>query len=465
MSDHHHELDVDRLTRGQTLDRSRFAAAKLVALGLGVLGLIVSAVLFVASPATRASYSYSWLWAFYVFGTIAFGGVFWTLLHHLTNASWGVAIRRIKENLACTVPLFLVLALPFAIPAVQENLWEWFDAHRDAAVVLKEQGGQVNLDTMGAFFRNTHTGEVYAEHPHMALLGSKMVYLNAARWYGFVFGGLVLLCWFAWRLRKMSLRQDEVGGTRLTFKLRGASAWMMAVYALIVTFLSIDLLKGLDYTWYSTMWGVYTFAGSAGASMATLILVAIVLRRTGHLEGIVTPEHFHIMGKLLLAFTMFWAYTGFSQFMLIWYANIPEETTWFRLRNTGPWWWVSFIGLLFLRFLVPFLVLLQAWIKKNFKLMVPFCLYFIAVHAMDLYITVVAERGPSLTSTVVRGRALNPDAGLHPQLFIQWAWAGDILAFVTIGSLFVWVLIVSFSRNSLYPRRDPRLVESLDTVN
>lgn len=464
MSDHHHELDVDRLTRGQMLDQNRFAAAKLIALGIGALGLAASILLFLVSPTTRASYSYSWLWAFYVFGTLAFGGLFWTLLHHLTNASWGVAVRRVKENLACTVPLFLVLAIPFAIPAVQENLWEWFDAHRDAAAFLGIPS--VNHDKeLGAFFRHTHTGPVFAEHHHMALLGLKMGYLNQVRWYAFVFGGLALLCWFAWRLRKMSLRQDETGGTRLTFKLRGASAWMMAIYALIVTFMSIDLLKGLDYTWYSTMWGVYTFAGSAGASMATLILITIVLRRTGHLEGIVTPEHFHIMGKLLLTFTMFWAYTGFSQFMLIWYANIPEETTWFRLRNTGPWWWVSFIGLLFLRFLFPFLVLLQAWIKKNFKLMAPFCLYIIAVHALDLYVTVIAERGPSLTSSVVPGRALDPDKGLHPQLFIPWAWAGDILAFVTIGSLFVWVMIRSFSGRSLYPRRDPRLVESLDIVN
>ena len=150
---------------------------------------------------------------------------------------------------------------------------------------------------------------------------------------------------------------------------------------------------GLDYQWFSTMWGVYIFAGAALSSMCVLVLIVTALRGAGYLQQVVNLEHYHIMGKLMLSFTIFWAYIGFSQYMLIWYSNIPEETVYFLRRNTASWWYLSqfmVVG----HFFVPFLLLLFQRAKKTPTFLCGMAVWILLMHMLDIYIVVL----PACTS-------------------------------------------------------------------
>jgi hypothetical protein len=222
-------------------------------------------------------------------------------------------------------------------------------------------------------------------------------------------------------------------------------------------------MMGIDYKWYSTMWGVYLFAGAALNSMAVIVLVCTWLKSMGHLKHVTGPEHFHLMGKLMLAFTIFWAYVTFSQFFLIWYSNQTEETSYFLIRNTGNWN-IAMIALVFGHFVVPFVVLLQAWLKRNPKLLSVVAVYTLCMHVLDHYLITIPERGISLGGEFMsQGPRFE---GLGPiKVSIDGAFWGDILAFVTIGAAFVFFLVRALGQHSLYPNRDPRILESANVSN
>ena len=157
--------------------------------------------------------------------------------------------------------------------------------------------------------------------------------------------------------------------------------------ALGITFSGVDWLMGLDHHWFSTMWGVYLFAGAAGSSMSLLVIIVTLLKRLGYLK-VVNLEHYHTMGKYMLAFTIFWAYIGYSQYMLIWYANIPEETIYFRLRNTGTWWYFSTF-LVVGRFFLPLPVLLMQATKKAPQYLVLVAGWILCMQLVDIYVVVM----------------------------------------------------------------------------
>jgi len=172
----------------------------------------------------------------------------------------------------------------------------------------------------------------------------------------------------------------------------------------------------------------------------------------GYLQKVVTMEHYHLMGKLLFAFTVFWAYIAFDQFFLIWYANITEETKFFLIRNSGGWWWISLL-LVFGHFGIPFLILLQAWLKKRPTLISAVAVWVLLMHAVDLYWIIIPERGVSV---------------MGPDKIGQLAPGGiflDLLAFISLTSLSAWFFIRNLGQHSLYPWRDPRLQESIDVSN
>ena len=199
---------------------------------------------------------------------------------------------------------------------------------------------------------------------------------------------------------------------------------------------------GLDFHWFSTMWGVYIFAGSALSSICVLVLLVTALRRAGYLAGVVTLEHYHIMGKLMLAFTVFWAYIGFSQYMLIWYANIPEETVYFLRRNTGSWNTLNLI-LVIGHFFLPFVVLLFIGTKKKPLLLCAVAVWILLMHILDLYIIVL----PSYHQ-----------AGFSP----HWL---DLVCLLAIGSTLAAVFMKRLGDAPLWPIKDPRLANSLKLKN
>ncbi len=440
---HHHVTSADIAINGDHLDNPKVAKAKTAALGIAALGTLVSVyLLFFASTQTKGSFAYSWLFAFYFFLTLSIGGCFWTLLHNVSNSGWGTSVRRTFENLGSTYPWMFLFGIPLLCPQVQQYLYEWMNIHRAAHGNVKE---------------HLH----HVDH----LLYNKYWYMSIPFWYLRMFLYFAGLSLVIIGLRKLSVAQDSDPnpGTARLFKARFHSTYTLIIFALTITFTGFDFLKGLDYKWFSTMWGVYLFAGSALNSMAVIILVCAWLKSQGHLKHVTTGEHFHIMGKLLLTFTVFWAYIAFSQFFLIWYAGITEETSYFLIRNTGNWN-TAMIFLVFGHFVVPFVILLQAWLKKNPKMLSIMAVYTLAMHVLDHYLIVIPERGVSLGGHHMgKGEAF---AGLGPiQPSIPGAFWGDILAFVTIGAAFVFFLLRAIGQHSLYPNRDPRILESANLSN
>jgi hypothetical protein len=441
---HHHVTSADIAINGDHLDNSKVAKVKNIAMAIAALGTVLSFyLLFFASNATKGSYAYSWLFAFYFFLTLSIGGCFWTLLHNVSNSGWGTSVRRTFENLGSTYPWMFLFGLPLLCPQVQQYLYEWMNIHRGA-----------------------HGGDV-KDHLHHVdhLLYNKHWFMNLPFWYGrVIFWGVGLSCVIIF-LRKLSIAQDTDPnpGTKRLFQARFHSTYTLIIFALTITFTGFDFMMALDYKWFSTMWGVYLFAGSALNSMAVIILVCAWLKSQGHLKNVTGPEHFHIMGKLLFAFTTFWAYIAFSQYFLIWYAGITEETSYFLIRNTGNWN-IGMITLVFGHFVVPFVILLQAWLKRNPKTLSIMAIYTLCMHALDHYLITIPERGISLGGThMSQGDAF---AGLGPiQVAISGAFWGDILAFITIGAAFLFFLLRAVGQHSLYPNRDPRILESANLSN
>jgi hypothetical protein len=274
------------------------------------------------------------------------------------------------------------------------------------------------------------------------VLDSKRAYLN---WNFFLVRAVITFAFFiiaSQLLRRFSIRQDKDGDPRFTLLMRKVSFFSLPLFALCLTFGACDWLMSLNYKWFSTMWGVYIFAGAAGSSMSLLVLVITALRRAGYLQEIVTLEHYHVMGKWMLAFSVFWAYIGFSQYMLIWYANIPEETQYYLARNTQSWWTLT-TWLVFGRFFGTFAVLLLQSIKRHPHQLCWVAGWILLMQLLDVYIIVL----PALHGT-----------GVHVSVW-------DFVSVIAIGATLAFAYLKIIARPSLFPVRDPRLIESLNLVN
>jgi hypothetical protein len=436
---HHHVTSADIAINGDHLDASKVSKVKSLCLGTAVIGVIFSILVFtgVLGEHLRGTYAYSWLFAFYFYLTLSIGGVFWTLLHNVSNSSWGTSVRRTFENIGITFPWMMLFAIPLLFPQIQHYLYEWMNVHSAAKGNVKE-------------WLKGHDYELFRKYWYM---NKTFWYLRVIGLYGIVFSAIII------GLRKLSTDQDTDPnpGTWRLLKARKHSTYTLIIFAITITFTGYDFLLGLDYTWSSTMWGVYLFAGSALNSLAVAIIVCTWLKSTGHLKHVTSPEHFHVMGKLLFTFTVFWAYITFSQFFLIWYANITEETSYYLIRNTGNWN-IGMIVLLFLHFVVPFVILLQSWLKKNPKLLSAVAVYTLCMHVLDHYLIVIPERGISLGN-------IDHKVFGDIQVSIPGAFWGDIAAFVTIGAAFTFILLRAIGQHSVYPNRDPRILESANITS
>jgi hypothetical protein len=277
---------------------------------------------------------------------------------------------------------------------------------------------------------------------HEPVVAKKAPYLNP----GF-FAARALVCFAVWTFLgvwflRQSLRQDESGDPALTTRMQKVAAPGMILFAITLTVGAVDFLMSLEPAWFSTIFGVYYFSGSALASFAALILFGWLLQRSGRLASVLTVEHYHDLGKLMFAFTVFWTYIAFSQYMLYWYANIPEETLWFEERQTGGWAPFS-VFLLAGRFLAPFLALISRVPKRRKPLLALTAVWVLFMHWMDMYYLAMPHASP--------GR-------------VPWNLL-DVTAFLGVGGLFVATLARQLGDRSLIPRRDPRLVESLAFEN
>jgi hypothetical protein len=349
---------------------------------------------------------FSYLVSYLFVLTLAVGALGFVLIQFVTRAGWSVAVRRTAEHVMGTIPFLLILSIPVLIGF--EHLFSWADMEK-----------------------LTNDPVLQGKQPY---LNSGFFYLRTAV---FLFSWAAISYWF----RKRSVAQDEQGGSQITRTLQTVSAPAIAWFAVSLTFFSFDWIMSLDPHWYSTVFGVYIFGGSFMGALALIILLVLILQRGDLLTNMVNSEHLHDLGKLLFGFVVFWAYIAFSQFMLIWYANIPEETIWYAHRLSHGWEFVSVL-LAVGHFVIPFFVLISRTTKRNKLVLVGATVWLLFMHYLDLYWLVMPVHSE----------------GFHPHIL-------DPLTLVGVGGLFLAALIRLMVGPALVPTRDPRLAESLSFEN
>ena len=388
---------------GEYFESNRFAGVSFVLAIVAIVGLVLCVVGAIINP---RQFSFSWLFAFAYFFTLTVGCLFWTIVHHVTDAEWSVVVRRQMENIANLLPVMALFVIPILL--LRHYLYEWMNIPPGQESALDSTRASLNW---GFFLART-------------------------------VGYFVILSTVAFVLRRFSVRQDRDGNPQFTLRMRKTAFIGLPLFGLSLTFGAFDWLMSLNYHWFSTMWGVYIFAGTAGSSMSLLVLVITALRNAGYLKDIITTEHYHVMGKWMLSFTVFWAYIGFSQYMLIWYANIPEETEYFLLRNTESWNVLSLI-LVIGRFFGPFALLLIRSPKKKPRQLAMIAGWIVLMQMLDMYIVVM----PALHTR-----------GVHVSVW-------DFVPMIGIGATMAFAYLRIVGKASLFPVRDPRLLESLRMQN
>lgn len=392
------------------------------ALAVGIAGLAVAGVGYFVSGA--ASFAMAWLVGFIYWISVALGVLFLVMIHHIFDAGWSVVLRRQLEHWLSSFRILFILFLPLLAFAWfrPDLLWHWMDPN-------------FNLASIGGH------GKVSGD---LDLL-KKSGFLNRN-----FFTALSLISILAWTglaavFRRNSFTQDKDGDPRWTLSSRKWAAAGIPFFALSLTACIIMWVKSLEPHWFSTMYGVWFFADCARVALCLGLILTIWLWCRGDYKGILNDNHLHSIGQLMLAFTVFWAYISFSQYFLIWNANVPEETFWYNIREYGDWWYVS-LFLVFGNFLAPFLVLLLYPVKVNKKVF-PWVGIFIAfVVLVDICYNALPSR---LMST---GNPL-------PFFSLNLVWV--VAAVIGMGGICAWSYLKSFSTTKLIPIRDPRIAECL----
>lgn len=373
-------------------------------LGAGIVGVILCAVAYFQNS---EHFYVSYLTSFSFFLAISLGALFFVMVQHLARVGWSVTVRRTAENLSGNLFVLAILFLPL-LTGVYE-LFHW--SHDDV--------------------RATD-----------ALVQSKAAYLNEPFFYGRTFVYLVVWSLLGWWFLRTSRMQDESRDPALSTRMAKMSTVGLILFGLTLTFYAFDWIMSIDAHWFSTMFGVYYFAGAVVAFYCALILVAAWLQRTGHVRSSINVEHYHDMGKLLFGHNIFWAYIAFSQFMLIWYANIPEETLFFHHRAAEGWKAVS-LSLPWLHFALPFLFLMSHNIKRRPALLASAAALLLVMCYVDIYWLV------------------QPYFHHHGPRF----GLSDVGALLAIGGFYLFFLVHNMRQASLIPTGDPRLNESLTYDN
>jgi hypothetical protein len=388
-------MNQSRIT---TTDLERFRPLPWVLMILGAIGCVFGGLF------DSVQFAHSYLLAYMFFLSICLGSLFLVLMHHLFDAGWSVPMRRFLEHIAFLLPIMALLFIPIALLAPQLYVW------------MKPA--------------------LQADPDHA--LYAKQALFNKPTWY--LVAGVIFVIWaiLTWQLRRWSLQQDQTGTARCTYKLRFHSAWGIIAFAFTLTAAAILWVKALQYQWFSTMYGVYYFAGSVWLALATAYILTVVLDQLGIIHDVLHEHQYYFTGSLLLAFTVFYAYIHFSQYFIIWNGNMPEETFWYVARERGTWWDIGLI-IIFGHFFIPFLALLRIDVKNSFAFMVPLCAWAWLMHWFDM--------------------AFNIKPVLHPNGFeLHWL---DLACFLFLGGVLAQVFLVYFKRHAPFPIKDPRLNEAM----
>jgi hypothetical protein len=396
------------------------------ALIVGIIGLVLTAIGVAISPDKHGPVM-SYLVGITFCTAIVIGMLMLILIHHIVDASWSVVIRRQFEHFLSAFKWLFVLFLPLLVLAWVKPgfVWNWMDLGHEL-----HGHGTVGTDI---------------------LYQKKAAFLNLGMFTGMTLAFFAGWIWLSGRLRKASFTQDSDGDIKWTFMNRTTAAIGLPIGALTLTFASIYWVKSLEYHWFSTMYGVWFFANCVRGALAVGVLIMVWLLNRGDYKGILNTNHFYSIGLLSFAFTVFWAYVTFSQYFLIWNANVPEETFWYNLReldshgHTTQWWYVGLV-ILFGHFFAPFLALLSYRFKVTPHILRRVVIGILVTILIDMCYNIL----PALKDS--HGDAL-------PFLSINLVWV--LTSVVGIGGVCVWSYLKSFPSAKLIPIRDPRITESL----
>ncbi len=370
------------------------------ALVAGVAGLLLCAVGAAFDP---AQFFHSYLFACIFWSGVALGSLAVLMLRTITGGKWGVSIRRPLESATRTLPLVALFFVPLLFGL--KSLYEWARPEE----VLKDPA-----------------------------LQHKSAYLNVPFFLGR--GVLYLAAWFllAYFLNRWSFLQDRSPSPALNRRLQLLSSGGLVAYGLTITFWSIDWILSLEPHWYSTMYGVLLIAGQGLSGLAFVTVVAVLLSRYEPLASFFSPEQRHDLGKLIFAFVMFWAYVAFSQYLIIWAGNLPEEIPWYLKRLQGGWGWFG-IALIVLHFLLPFLVLLPADADRDPRVLGGVAILIMAMRAVDLYWLIQPAFSPA-------------------RFAVHWL---DVAAPIGLGGVWLAVFLWQLKQRPLLPLNDPEFAEAL----
>jgi hypothetical protein len=460
VNDVHHKngLPSFRIPAGSVWDNAwKMSAA------IAVLGIIVA----IAGATMQADrFAFSYLYAFVTVMTLWLGSIFFVLIQHLTGAGWSVTVRRSSEFFAGGVVVLPFLFLP--ILTQLDTLYPWW-SHDDTGKAHAQDHGPSNLpagshddrhvvrrtaatDPHNAQLSQAHGGEpAHGEHsPHhlieAELLAKKLPYLNHGFFFIRMFVYFGIWFWLGLTLYRKSVAQDRTGDKQLTVQLARFSTYGMFLFAMSLTFAGFDWIMSLEPGWYSTMFGVRIFASSAVTSFAVVILTTLGYKRAGLVGDEINTEHFHDLGKLMFGFLIFWGYISFSEFFLIWYAAIPEETVYFHRRWDESSWRMLSVSIVTLKFIAPFWITMSRNAKRNNAMIGFGAGWILAMHLLEMYYWVMPYYRP-----------------FQP---VQWSgiWLEAGCAMATLGVYLTYVLW-QMRKHALIPIGDPRLERALDFQN
>ena len=389
-------------TAAQPLDLAKW---RKVPLYLVVGGVVFMGLGFIVAGSNGVrQFAYSWLQAFMFFLSLGLGALFLVLAHHLFDAGWSVPIRRFCEHIATLLwKLMPILFLPIGLLA--KTIYPWM-----------------------------HEANPKLDH---ALQAKAPMFTPAGFWVVSIF------CFAVWfiivrGLRNWSLEQDKTGSALATHKMRRYAGAGVVLYAITLTLAVVMWMKALEHEWFSTMYGVYYFAGSAWLTLATVYVITSVLDRQGVLTDVLHEHQYYFIGSLMFAFTVFYAYVTFAQYFIIWNGNMPEETFWYVVREKGSWWYIGMV-IIFGHFFVPFLALLRIDVKNVFNFMLPLCIWAWLMHFIDLSFNIMPV--------------------LHSENFVlHWM---DIGCWAFIAGIFAMSFLREYRAHPPYPLKDPRLIEAM----
>ncbi len=416
-------------------DHSQSRKVGVIALIVGFIGLALAGIGLLSGLGNHDPRPlFSWLIGIAFWLSIAVGMLFLVMIWYVFHARWPTLIRRQCEHGLAVFPWLGLLFLPLIlIPVLSGDpgiLWKWMDPGYTIP-------GQVTVGN----------DPLYLAKSAYLNVGSFIVRAVA------IFGVFILL---ASLLRKWSFDMDRTGNLANFHRARVLSAVGLFLLAGASTLGAIDWFKSLEYHWFSTMYGVWFFAASVRAALSAILLICIVLAAKGYLKGLLRQAHRYDIGCMMLAFTVFWAYISFSQYFLIYSANIPEETFWYNIReknmdgSLNSWWWVS-MALIFLHFFLPFFLLLGYKTKVILRRSVFVAVWILVFHLLDLYWNILPGK--------LNVAGANGYAYTVRQFSVTFY---DLAALVGIGGVCVWAFTRSMRQAEPIPVRDPNIARSLN---